>query len=108
MKGVPNNPKLFLDKRDIDIIKRMAKGERLCSIGESYGLTKERVRQLVFRAVANMKKNLESSTTRIPNYSAKELRSRGAFYVSLCDSYQERERFLEQAEVSPKSRTIFF
>jgi hypothetical protein len=96
-KGAPNNPKLLLDKRDIDIIKRIAKGESLRSIGESYGLTKERVRQLVFRAVANMKRSLESSNTKIPYYSAKELRGRGAFYILLCDIYQERERFQEQA-----------
>ena len=108
IKGTPNNPKLLLDKRDIDIIKRIARGERIRSIGEFYGLTKERVRQLASRAVANMKRSLESSNIKIPYYSAKELRRGGAFYILLCGIYQERERFQEQAEVSPKSRRIFF
>lgn len=40
-----------LDARDLDIIERTKNGEALQSIGDSYGISRERVRQLVQRFI---------------------------------------------------------
>ena len=45
-----------IDERDYDLIKRKIDGETLESIGESYGITRERVRQIVKKGISTIQK----------------------------------------------------